>query len=212
MANENISAREREVVRHAAEGLADKEIAVALGVKVSTIQTYWERVRAKTQTVNRAQAIAKYLVGDLQQALDDCDLLLYQWNTLIEHATDYAVFNLSPEGVILDWNVGIERLLGFNFADFVGQEYGIIFPPDDAKAGEPKRELDEASVRGRCLERRFHVRKDGTQLWVVGSLVAYRDKAGRLLRYSKILRDESTRKSMEDEIHRLTARIAEPKA
>lgn len=66
---EPLSERERQIVRLGARGLTDKEIADRLAVSITTVRTYWIRLRRKLNATNRAQAIAHAL-----QSLDRCKL------------------------------------------------------------------------------------------------------------------------------------------
>lgn len=54
-----ISARELEVLHALARGLANKEIARALGVSPNTVKTHLARLFEKLAAANRTQAIAK---------------------------------------------------------------------------------------------------------------------------------------------------------
>lgn len=55
---EPLSDRERQIVKLGARGLTDKEIAERLAVSITTVRTYWVRLRRKLNASNRAQAIA----------------------------------------------------------------------------------------------------------------------------------------------------------
>lgn len=52
-----LSPRERAIALAAAHGLSDKEIALELGVRISTVRTYWERMRRKLHAINRTHAV-----------------------------------------------------------------------------------------------------------------------------------------------------------
>ncbi len=52
------SDRETDVLCFAAQGMTDKEIALRGDVALSTIRTYWERIRRKTGTLSRTHAVA----------------------------------------------------------------------------------------------------------------------------------------------------------
>ena len=54
----DFSDRQIEVIRAAAEGLKDKEIALRLECKLNTIKTYWRRIFKKTGCHSRAAVIA----------------------------------------------------------------------------------------------------------------------------------------------------------
>jgi len=59
--SELLSEREKQIAKLAAQGLTDKEIARKSGVSITTVRTYWMRIRRKVQATNRAQAIVKGL-------------------------------------------------------------------------------------------------------------------------------------------------------
>src|SRR4051812_3219960 len=81
---------------------------------------------------------------------------------MIESVSDYAIFMLDPQGRVASWNVGAERLKGYTAQEIVGQHFSIFYPPEDAAAGRPARELEIASSVGRYEEEGLRVRKDGT--------------------------------------------------
>ena len=63
MMNRELSAREMDVIRLASEGYCDKEISARLGVGLTTVRTYWERIRVKTGTRSRTHATCAVLLG-----------------------------------------------------------------------------------------------------------------------------------------------------
>lgn len=58
--SEDLSPREREVLELLARGYLYKEIADAIGIGVSTVNTYIRRIYEKLHVRSRAQAVAKY--------------------------------------------------------------------------------------------------------------------------------------------------------
>lgn len=58
---EKLSHREAEILRLASEGFTDKEIAGHLGVQISTVRTYWDRLKTKLSATNRTEAVARSL-------------------------------------------------------------------------------------------------------------------------------------------------------
>jgi PAS domain S-box-containing protein len=65
-----LSGRETEILLLALDGRTDKEIAAELHLTITTVRTYWDRLRAKLGAVNRAQAIAKALRATHQRTID----------------------------------------------------------------------------------------------------------------------------------------------
>jgi DNA-binding CsgD family transcriptional regulator len=58
---EKLSEREEEILRLAAQGLTDKAIAASIGVQISTVRTYWDRLKTKLDATNRTEAVARSL-------------------------------------------------------------------------------------------------------------------------------------------------------
>ncbi|MGV3613869.1 MAG: PAS domain S-box protein [Fimbriimonas sp.] len=206
--NETYSPREREIMLLASEGFADKEIASRLGISHSTVTTYWTRVRRKCDASSRSEALMKILGTELREVAARAEQALEDLEVIIEQAQDYAIFSIAPDGKILNWNNGVGRILAYTEEEFVGQDFSLVFIPEDLVTGEPEVEMSNARERGRYLDKRWHRRKDGTQIWVDGCIVALRDKVtGELRRYAKIMRDDTERKALEEEVERLQARI-----
>jgi PAS domain S-box-containing protein len=121
-----------------------------------------------------------------------------QFRLLIEGVQDYAIFLIDPEGHIVTWNPGAERVLGYAEAEILGTSYSCLFTPDDALRGEPEQELRTALQAGRSEDVRWHVRKDGTRLWGDGVVTPLKDDHGRLRCFAKLLRDRTDQKEHED--------------
>ena len=111
------------------------------------------------------------------------------YRLLIDNLEDLAVFLIDPEGRIASWNPGVERNLGYSEAEFLGRDIAILFTPEDTAAGTPVEERATARQDGRAPDRRWHMRKDGTRLFVDGVLVALKQPGDGLIGYAKIMRD-----------------------
>lgn len=122
------------------------------------------------------------------------------YDILISQLTDFAVFLTDQQGFMVSWNPGVERILGYSEAEWIGQPVEIIFTPEDQAQGKPKQEIETALEKGQSPDIRWHVRRDGTRLFVEGTLVALRDTKGSLLGFSKVMRDITDRKIREQEL------------
>ena len=126
------------------------------------------------------------------------------FHLLIDNVRDYAIFVLDPAGRALTWNAGVKRMLGYGEEDFVGRDFCQLFRAHEQEAAA--RELENAAAAGRSDDERWHVRNDGTELWVTGVLTALRDPAGHLRGYVKIMRDATAQRQAalerEDLLHR----------
>ena len=48
-----------------------------------------------------------------------------------ESTQDYSIFALSPEGVILTWNPGGERIQGYRPHEIIGQPFSLFYTEAD---------------------------------------------------------------------------------
>jgi PAS domain S-box-containing protein len=126
---------------------------------------------------------------------------------LVECVTDYAIIMLDPQGVVVTWNVGAERLKGYKAEEILGRNYPIFFLPEDAEAGLPARELAEAAREGRYEIEAWRLRKDGTKFWALVTLTAIRDGKGELRGFAKVTRDMSAQKAAEEVLRSHNAQL-----
>jgi two-component system, chemotaxis family, CheB/CheR fusion protein len=106
---------------------------------------------------------------------------------------DYAIVVSDPEGLIVSWNNGAERVFGYSERDVVGQAMDLIFAPEDRAAGVPAEERTRARITGRTEDERWYVRKDGARIYCSGvvSPLESADFQG----FAKIARDLTAQKS-----------------
>ena len=123
-----------------------------------------------------------------------------RFRLLVEGARDYAMFLLDPENVITFWNVGAERIFGWSQAEATGESGAMIFTPEDRRKGEVEKEINTALTEGRALDRRFHLRKDGSRFWTDGVLMRLDDESGKLRGFAKVARDATDQRRAEDEL------------
>jgi PAS domain S-box-containing protein len=102
---------------------------------------------------------------------------------------DYAILMLDPEGRIVTWNEGAERIKGYRAEEIVGHHFSKFYPPEVAAQGKPSLELKIATEKGRFEEEGWRVRKGGSQYWASVVITALRDENGRLSGFAKIIRD-----------------------
>ena len=76
-----------------------------------------------------------------------------RFRLLVEGMQDYAILMLDPDGRVVTWNAGAERLKGYAPQEIVGQHFSRFYPPEDAAAGKPQRELAVAAERGSTSRR-----------------------------------------------------------
>lgn len=120
----------------------------------------------------------------------------------VNQQSDYAVFGLSPQGQFCTWNRGVQKILGYEEQEWIGQDAGVIFLDEDRADSVPLREIELAKEHGTAANIRWHRRRDGSRIYLRGVLNAIRDADGTLLGYSKTVIDDTARKNLEDALTR----------
>jgi PAS domain S-box-containing protein len=120
-----------------------------------------------------------------------------RFRLLIEGVPEYAIFMLDPNGVVITWNVGAQRIKGYAAGEIIGQHFSIFYPPEANEAGWPAHELQVAQERGSFLDEGWRLRKDGTTFWANVTITALRDDSGQLLGFAKLTRDMTEHKRAE---------------
>ena len=140
---------------------------------------------------------------------ESSEIGLLQFRQIVDSIRDYAILSINPEGRILTWNCGAERLLGYRSEEVRGRNYSVLFVPEDLANALPDRERSEAAATGRFEAAGWRLRKDGTRVWANEIVQAIRDSKGGLIGFTNVLRDLTERKTAEgalrqsEERHRL---------
>ena len=214
---------------------ADREALVARGagsavaVPVFAGGEWWgvlgldarDRAREWAETeVDALRVVATSLGAAVQRRQSEAALRESeeQLRLLVDGVRDHSIFLLDPEGRVETWNTGAERLKGYAADEAVGLPYRTFYPADQVAAGVPDETLRRAAAEGSATTEGWRVRKDGSRLWVSGTLTALRDEPGpdggpgRLRGFGKVVRDataewEAAQQLREDK-DRLQERLA----
>jgi PAS domain S-box-containing protein len=120
-----------------------------------------------------------------------------RFRLLVEGVSDYAIFMLDPNGYVMTWNTGAQRIKGYAANEIIGQHFSKFYPLDAVEGGWPEHELQVATETGRFVEDGWRIRKDGTRFWANVTITALRDRSGQLHGFAKLTRDLSERKRTE---------------
>ena len=127
-----------------------------------------------------------------------------RFRLLVEGVKDYAILMLDPEGRVVSWNEGAQRIKGYTAAEIIGQPYSRFFTPEDVEAGAPARQLEMARRNGRFENQGWRVRKDGSRFWADVIVTAMYGPQGELRGYSKVARDITERRKAEEKVRALS--------
>ena len=117
-----------------------------------------------------------------------------RFRLIVENARDYAILVTNAEGRITDWPPGAEAVFGWTAPEAVGQSGSMLFTPEDREEHEDVKEFETARKQGVAPDVRWHLRKDGTRVFIDGNTTALRDKNGGLRGFLKIGQDVTGRR------------------
>jgi PAS domain S-box-containing protein len=129
-----------------------------------------------------------------------------RYRTLVENVADHAILMLDAEGTITEWTEGAQRVKGYAAEEVAGRHFSMFYTPEEVASGEPERLLEQAAREGRAEREAWRVHKDGGRLWANEVVTAVRDAEGRLVGFTKISRDLTERRALEQERERARTR------
>lgn len=120
-----------------------------------------------------------------------------QFKLLIQGVTDYAIYMLTPEGLVSSWNAGAERIKGYRAEEIIGEHFSRFYTEPDQRAGAPQLALETAMRDGRFEKEGWRLRKDGSKFMANVVIDPIRADDGTLLGFAKIIRDITERRASE---------------
>src|SRR5512132_4433915 len=132
-----------------------------------------------------------------------------QFHILVDSVEEYAIYMLDPDGNVITWNTGAEKIKGYSAKEIGGKNCASFYTADDVAAGQPQRNLREAARRGYIRDQGLRVRKDGSTFEAEVIITALRDDAGKIRGFSKVARDITNQiRSREFEAEKIAAQKA----
>lgn len=124
----------------------------------------------------------------------------------IVDSSEDAIVSKNLDGVITSWNKSAERLFGYSAKEAVGQNILFIVPPD--RRGEEQKILERLR-RGERIDHFETIRvcKDGTTIDLSLTISPVKDDSGRVTGASKMARDISERKRLDQAVRENEERL-----
>lgn len=163
----------------------------------------WEEIQTLRQRISQLEA-----AGTKNPLETD----LYR--LLVEGVREYAIFMLDPDGWVVSWSSGAQRILGYEAPEIIGQHFGRFYTSEDQEAGRPQRELEVAIAGGKSEYEGWRVRRDGSLFWSSVLSSPLYDDGGRLLGFARVMRDLTDRQhaaetlqAKEDELREVSRQL-----
>ena len=121
-----------------------------------------------------------------------------RFELLVQGVTDYAIYMLDPEGHVINWNPGAERIKGYASGEVLGRHFSSFYTPEDRANETPKNALATARKTGKYEAEGWRVRKDGSRFWASVVINPLKDGNGDLFGFAKITRDLTERRAADE--------------
>jgi len=124
----------------------------------------------------------------------------------IIQSTDDAVISKTLGGIITSWNSAAERIFGYTATEMIGQSIIKLLPPD--RMDEEVAIIDKLK-RGERVEHfeTQRVRKDGGIIELSITISPIKDASGKILGASKIARDITTQRKIDQKLQESEVRL-----
>ncbi len=181
-------------VRADAEGVLDVEYRI---LRASDRTYVWHHARA-LPVRSPSGSILEWLgtstdVEELKRTESARREAEENFRLFVENVQEYALVQTDPEGRIISWNPGAQRLFGYLPEQMIGQNFACLLTPEDQAAGVFPIELAKVTSGQRNEDARWFVREDNSRLWTRWISEPMFDETGRFRGLAKIMRDETER-------------------
>lgn len=112
-----------------------------------------------------------------------------RFDLLAADAKGYALFLFGLDSKLICWNVGAERLFGYQTHEIVGKHISCFFTPENIVTGLPEHELKTALEDGHASVDCWQVRKDGTQFWCRVSVTPLLNENKQARSFARVMQD-----------------------
>jgi two-component system CheB/CheR fusion protein len=165
-------------------------------------------IRNERGEITRVAGISQDVTAERNQmeALTESE---ERFRLLVDGARDYAIFLLDPENRIIHWSAGAERVFGWSADEALGQSGNLVFTPEDRARKQEQKELNTAMREGYANDCRWHLRKDGSRVWVDGVMRRLDDEEGNLRGFAKVARDATEQREAQEALKRTQNELEE---
>lgn len=124
-----------------------------------------------------------------------------RFRLLVESVRDHAIFMTDPDGNVIAWNSGAERVYGYSTDEALGLPLSQFHTPEGVASGAPIKRLTRTAEAGSYRNEVWCVRKDGSRFWAEISTTALRNNgsASELRGFVVVVRDMTDRRQLEEQ-------------
>lgn len=167
-----------------------------LGIALGNCVIY-ERTKRLTNELQFQNSLIQSLNDELENKVSDRSLFL---KNIIDSITDYSIYVVDKDGIVLEWNKGAELLLGYAEEEVKGKHINVIYSDAEVRAGNVKRRMDMVKQHGQYTENGWRYRKDGMKYYAEMALFGLYNDHQELIGMTNVSKDITKLKMAENEI------------
>jgi PAS domain S-box-containing protein len=178
----------------------------AAGAVIGTFASYYTEPRSPTRHEMEAMQRAAESVAlavERHAAEDDWAASVKPQEHGDQAAPGFAIVGTDLAGRIHAWNEGAQRVFGWTGAEATGRHLELIYTPEDNATGLPGKEMQQALQSGSLLRQRWHLRRDGTRVWIAEETTVMRNERGEPAGFFRAMRDGTAEKLAQAQLRRL---------
>jgi len=128
---------------------------------------------------------------------------------MTDEVEDYAILLLDDKGTIMNWNKGAEKIKGYKAEKIIGKNFSIFYTKEDRELKLPEQLIEEAKKIGKVTHEGWRVKADGNSFWGSVVITALHDNKKNIIGFSKVTRDITNQKKLEDQLKKFNEELAE---
>ena len=163
------------------------------GAVIGTFASYYTEPRSPT----------RHEIEAMQRAAGSVALAVERHDTAEHAAPEFAIVGTDLAGRINAWNGGARRVFGWTEAEATGRHLALIFTPEDNANDLPGREMQQALEHGYLSRQRWHIRRNGSRLWIADEMTVLRNGHGEPVGFFRAMRDNTGDKLAHAQLRRL---------
>jgi PAS domain S-box-containing protein len=133
-----------------------------------------------------------------------------RYRVIVEGAVGFAIFTFDTEGVITSWNAGAAEMLGYTEEEILGENFRIIFTPEDLRDQQGGLGDADGGGGGPGPRRAVAPEEGGEPFYAQGLVMPLKDDADEIRGFLKIIRDKTEERQLQDALGKRTAELEEP--
>ena len=123
-----------------------------------------------------------------------------RYHRMIGEVEDYAILMLDTEGNIQNWNLGAQKIKGYTEEEILGRNFSLFYLDEDRERKLPQSLIRQAEREGKATHEGWRLKKNGEKFWGFIVLTALHDDENNVIGFSKVTRDLTEKKVLEDQL------------